>query len=257
MELLYYPGCTLYVRAAEFNSSIKKLLTELGIGICELEKWTCCGAVFPLAEENCMGLVAGARILIAAEKLSKDIVTACSFCYNTLRRVNVALLNEEKREKVTSFLEEEYKGKTKVYHIVEAVLKFADRERIKRYSLRKEKNTEKVACYYGCMLERPKDAAIDERKWPTMMEEMLNLLGIATIDFPLKTSCCGSYQVVNSEELALEKSREVLQSASSCGATTLVTTCPLCWHNLRKVWEEGLAEVKYLTCYIEELRQEK
>jgi heterodisulfide reductase subunit B len=66
-KLLYYPGCTLYEKASHLDKTFRKSAKAIGIEIIELSNWTCCGAAFPLANDNKMGLLAPTRILATAE----------------------------------------------------------------------------------------------------------------------------------------------------------------------------------------------
>jgi heterodisulfide reductase subunit B len=47
-----------------------------------------------------------------------------------------------------------------------------------------------VACYYGCQLVRPYVEA-DRSHDPRRMDELLQAAGVPTIEYALKTKCCG------------------------------------------------------------------
>jgi len=47
-----------------------------------------------------------------------------------------------------------------------------------------------VACYYGCQLVRPY-AEADRAHDPTRMDELLKAVGVPTVEWALKTKCCG------------------------------------------------------------------
>ena len=111
MKLPYFPGCTLYTKGKVFDQSGKDAAVKLGFELDELEEWTCCGATFPLAEDNDMALASPLRVLAKGQQAGDCVVTLCAICHNVLKRTdNVMKTNEERREKVTDFIEEEYAG---------------------------------------------------------------------------------------------------------------------------------------------------
>ena len=52
------------------------------------------------------------------------------------------------------------------------------------------------------------------------------------MDFPFKTECCCSFQVVNEREIILERTKRIVSSAAKQGAELIVLCCPLCYYNL-------------------------
>jgi heterodisulfide reductase subunit B len=91
----------------------------------------------------------------------------------------------------------------------------------------------KVAPYYGCMLLRPREIAIDPAaEDPTIMEELFSACGVESMYFPFKTECCGSYQTVNEKQVVISRTRAITESAVKNGADLIVTSCPLCHYNL-------------------------
>src|SRR4030042_2928405 len=109
MTISYYPGCTLKTKAKNMEDSATASLAALGVDFKELPRWNCCGAVFSLADDDLIHLIAPIRDLIRVkEEGNTSVITACSMCYNTLARANLVMReNEEKRKTINSFLEEE------------------------------------------------------------------------------------------------------------------------------------------------------
>jgi len=48
-SIVYYPGCTLHTWARSLSASAQASFKRLGLPLNEMEQWTCCQAVFPLA----------------------------------------------------------------------------------------------------------------------------------------------------------------------------------------------------------------
>ena len=68
MDYLYFPGCTLYTKAKNFDQTARDCSLLLGFELKELKNWTCCGATFPLATDNIMALLPPSRILAKARE---------------------------------------------------------------------------------------------------------------------------------------------------------------------------------------------
>jgi heterodisulfide reductase subunit B len=233
MRLPYFPGCTLYSKAKNYDESARVAAAALDIQMDEMKDWQCCGALYSQVTDNLMGLVASARILSDARQGSDKLVTLCSFCYNTLKRVNHVIQNDgEKRVKLNTFLEQEYDGRLKVVHLLEVLRDDLGFDKVAK-QVKKPLTGLRVAPYYGCLLLRPaKEIGLDNPEEPTILEGLLTSLGAEVVDFPQKTECCGSYLIVSNPDLAAEASSAVLRGAARREADVLVTTCPLCQYNL-------------------------
>lgn len=259
MSIPYFPGCTLYEKAKGLDDSTRASLAALGIELAELPEWTCCGTIFPLAQDNYIGMVGSARILAnAAKEGDGRLVTVCSFCYNVLKRVNYAIKNnEEAKTKLNTFIEEDYNGDVKVVHPLELIRDDIGYENLAGKVNEKLKGM-KVACYYGCMLSRPAaEMEFGESENPTIMEDLVKTMGVEPVGFTYKTKCCGSYQILNSYELVLTRVKEILDNAKALEASTIITSCPLCQFNLdwmqEKIAQEDSSFTKIPVLYFTQL----
>jgi len=233
VRIPYFPGCTLKTKARGFDVSARSSALVLGIELAELEQWNCCGATFPLATDNELALVGPTRVLIQAQAKDQRLVTLCSICYNVLKRTAFFLReNQEKRERINLFIEDEYRPGLQVLHFLELL-------RTEPGFVAVEKRVQKpleglrVAPYYGCLLLRPQDEIeLDDPDDPSILGDLLAVLGCIVVDFPFKAECCGSYLTVSAAEATEELSYAILHSARSAGADLLVTSCPLCQFNL-------------------------
>jgi heterodisulfide reductase subunit B len=223
----------LSTKAKGFDLAGRASAKTLSFELDELPQWNCCGATFPLAVDNELALVGPARILLDAQKQDTRLVTLCSICYNVLKRTNRFLHeNEEKRERINLFIEEEYGGEVRVLHLLELLRDALGFEALRDRVVRNLEGL-RVAPYYGCLLLRPQDEiGLDDPDEPTILHDLLGSLGCEVIDFPNKTECCGSYLTVSAEDAAEELAYAILRSATSEGAEMLVTSCPLCQFNL-------------------------
>jgi heterodisulfide reductase subunit B len=236
MEVAYYPGCTLKTYALGFEDSCKAALSEFDVQLSELPRWNCCGTVYSLASDNLIFQTAPFRNLLRVREQGKDtLVTLCSMCYNTLRRVN-QLINEDKTvlEKLNLFTDTEpirYQGDVKVLHILELLRDVIGFTRIKE-RVKKPLSGLKVACYWGCLLTRPEGIGFDDLEDPDSMEQFARTLGAEPVPFPFKVECCGSYETVLTPDAVAERTYRIISSAARNSAEVVLTSCPLCMFNL-------------------------
>jgi len=251
LKIPYYPGCTLKSVAKNFETSALAVAKILGLELVELPRWNCCGTVFSLTTDDLMHQLAPIRNLIRVQEMNEKgivennyrLVTLCTMCFNTLKRSNLFVRkNPDKLETINSLMdrEEDYKGKVEVYHFLE-ILREIGFDKIGEKVKNPLKNL-KVAPYYGCLMLRPEEIGIDSPVKPTILENLIEVLGAEVVDFPFKTRCCGSYQTVNRKELVAELTFDILNQARMEGAECVILSCPLCDFNL----DNRQAEVKRL-----------
>ncbi len=235
MKLAYYPGCTLKTRARNLEDSALASLKALGIEVEELPRWNCCGAVYSLADDDLIHIVAPVRDLIRVKEHGHDtVMTLCSMCYNTLARANELMkTDEEKRKTINDFMDDEpdYDGSVRVVHLLDFLRDDIGWDTLKA-KITSPLGNVKIAPYYGCTLLRPKEVAIDAPENPTVMHKFLETLGASVVDFPDAIECCGTYQVLGNPEAALGVSHNILKDATDHGAEALALACPLCDYNL-------------------------
>ncbi len=235
MKLSYYPGCTLKTKANDLESSAITAMFALGIELEELPRWNCCGTVYSFAEDDLMHHLASVRNLIRVKEQGNDkLVTLCSFCYNTLKRVNLLMKSDsEKLSTINSFMDEEldYSGDVEVVHLLEVLRDDIGWEEISK-KVKLPLKELKVAPYYGCTLHRPIEVAIEPLQKATALSDLLQSLGATAINFPDTNTCCGSYQIVANPDLVLNRTRDILASAQKSGSEILAVSCPLCEANL-------------------------
>src|SRR5574340_287366 len=64
------------------------------------------------------------------------------------------------------------------------------------------------------------------------MDELLRAVGVPTVDFALKTKCCGGSLTGTVHDIGLRLNYILLKEAERKGAMAIVTVCPLCQLNL-------------------------
>ncbi|MEO0131132.1 MAG: heterodisulfide reductase-related iron-sulfur binding cluster, partial [candidate division WOR-3 bacterium] len=198
MRYLYYPGCTLKTTGKIFDDSIRELSKILDVELVELANWYCCQAIYTSLNDTPSLILGPIRNLLETQKEDNKLVTACAACYNVLLRSQDSYFKDEGlRERIDAYLEEPLKERIKIIHFFELLEEKFDILN----SLLKKRNSFSLACYYGCLLTRPKGIALfSEDINPQRLENLFNKLGFNIIDFGFKTRCCGSYLTYTKEE---------------------------------------------------------
>jgi heterodisulfide reductase subunit B2 len=236
MNVAYYPGCTLKSKARNLEDAALASLAALGVQVTELERWNCCGAVFTLADDDLIHLVAPVRNLVRAKDAgAAKLMTICGQCYNVLWRANRLMRDDEaKRKTLNLFMDEEtdYHGEVEVVHYLELLRDEVGWDELRR-RVRRPLGGLRVAPFHGCALLRPAELALGGS--PTrcsLFEDFLSALGAVPVKYPASDECCGAYQALANPAEALMPAVRVLSSAIEHGAEALALTCPLCEHNL-------------------------
>ncbi len=241
MKVSYFPGCTLRTKAKDLDFYARKCAEILGVELCEIEEWQCCGGVFVSAKDEIASKLSSVRALAQARDLNQPLVTVCSACHNVIKQTNHAMQTDEDfASKVNLYMSQDknprepYNGEAEVYHYLELLRDKVGFDKI-REAVKNPLTGKKVAAYYGCMLLRPgKVMEFDDPENPSIMEEFIKALGAEPIIYPARNECCGGYVVLEDAESAEKKSNNVVNSADNHGAEMIVTACPLCKYNLVK-----------------------
>ncbi|UCB59426.1 MAG: CoB--CoM heterodisulfide reductase iron-sulfur subunit B family protein [Thermoplasmatales archaeon] len=235
MKLLYYPGCTLKTSAKNLEKSAFAIAEKLGHEMVEMEDWTCCGVVASLTDDDLMHHLAPLRNLVYAEDQGEEtIVTLCDMCCNTLKQTNQRVKDiPDDLETLNSFMDREndYKGTIKIMHFLEFLRDEVSFTVLKKMVKNPLKGM-KIMPYYGCMMLRPREVAIDDAEEPTIMQDLLKALGAEVIDNPFKIECCGSYHTIEEKTLVSNRAHKITNYAIDRGSDAIMLSCPLCRFNL-------------------------
>jgi heterodisulfide reductase subunit B len=232
---LYFPGCSLRATGAAYDESLVELFRVLDIPIEELDDWNCCGATSYMAVDESSAFLLSARNLsIAAQQGGRDLMAPCSACYLGLRKAQDYVAHyPDVRSKVEAGLKaaelKPFMG-VKVRHTLEILYNDVGPAKIKAKTVRKWQGG-KIACYYGCQAVRPYDE-VDSPHNPMRMDELMRAVGAQTVEYPLKTKCCGGTLTGTIHDVGVRLNYILLKEAVRKGAEAIVTICPLCQFNL-------------------------
>ncbi|MHA1303659.1 MAG: CoB--CoM heterodisulfide reductase iron-sulfur subunit B family protein [Candidatus Heimdallarchaeaceae archaeon] len=242
MTYSYFPGCNLKTNAKGYEDTAIEVSKVLNAELVEMPIFNCCGTVHTMTSDNVMRRIAPVRILARSSEHQKElensqniVATLCSMCSSTLKIVNEDIReNPETLEKINWQLERDdlkYDGNIEVKHFLEILRDDVGYEQI-AVNVKKPLKGMKVASYYGCMLLHPDKAKIDDSETPSVMESLSQALGAEVVDWPYFKYCCGSYHVVDKNDIVNRQVLKIINGAKQRGANAIIVACPLCAYNL-------------------------
>lgn len=249
MKFSYFPGCTLKNKAQDLDRYARSSARVLGIEMEELENWQCCGAVYPMAQDEIATKLSAVRALAAARDKKQELLTLCSACHQVIKLVNHDMqTNEDICLRANNYLKLDtpYTGETKVVHYLEMLRDTVGFDELKKKVV-KPFTGKKIAAFYGCMLLRPSSVMqFDSPENPVILENFIRAIGAEPVLYPYRNECCGGYMTLEDKALAKKRAETAVESAKENGASMMVTACPLCRYNLTKN-TDGTLPVLYFT----------
>jgi len=234
-EFKIFPGCTIGNRIPFIEASARKVFDILDIKTSDADFACCPDPVGFNAVDHESWLALGARNLTIAEGESKDIVSLCNGCFQTLKAVNHELKhNSQVREKINSklkLIKREFKGSINVKHFVE-VLHDIGAEKIKEH-VTHDFSGLKVACHTGCHYNRPSEIMqTDDPMEPIKLRELVEATGASAVDYTEEMLCCGSGVGNAEEETSMQILSNKFKSAIGAGAEAFIVICPACFQQM-------------------------
>jgi heterodisulfide reductase subunit B len=245
MRYTYYPGCSAKGVGRAYEESLLAVFEHLRSGLDELDDWNCCGATAWSSVNDDQAHALAARNLALTEQHAQggaevNLVASCTGCYRALLNAEQAVGERgEAADRIEGALEAaglHYDGRARARHPVDVLVNEIGLDAISAAVTRPLEGL-RVACYYGCLLVRPY-ATFDDQYNPTSMDRLMRTVGAETIDWPLKTRCCGGScycggpVIGTMPEATMQLSYALLREAKKRGADAIATICPLCHFNL-------------------------
>ncbi len=229
----FYQGCCFQGQDAHMFETMKEVFKMIDIELELLEETTCCGGNTIDEENRKLSYAINARNIALAEARGVDMLISCNTCYMVIAKAKRALdTNKKLREEINDLLKEEgleYKGTSKIWHLLDFFRDVVGYEKIKKAVKRPLKGW-KIAAYYGCHVLYPKEIAIDNSDNPTSLQEILKALGAEVIDdYEEKDACCGYHSFFTDKSMTLRKLNRILRNIKDTGVDIIATPCPLCF----------------------------
>jgi len=230
----YFPGCSLKGTGVAYEESLLTLFRLLDLPLAELDDWNCCGATSYMSIDERSAFQLSARNLALAHKAKHpDLLAPCSACYLVLRKAQDYM---QKYPQIARDMGPWGNGnlralnQVRVRHPLEVLYNDVGADRIHKKIVRHWHGGQ-VACYYGCQMVRPYGEA-DRDHDPDRMDELLEAVGVPTVDYSLKTKCCGGSLTGTTHDVGVRLNYILLKEAARKGAQAVATVCPLCQYNL-------------------------
>lgn len=229
----FFPGCSLESTAWDYSRSTTAVLDGLGIHYKEVENWVCCGSTPAHATDADLAAALPVLNLQKAQKMGMPLMAACASCYSRMRIANHKVLSDTALEKrVEALTGAPYGGDVPVRHVIDVVVNDLGLKAVEK-KVKRSLNGLKVACYYGCLLTRPREiVAFDNPENPTCMDDLVEVLGGEPVSWPYKTECCGASHSIPNPDMTARLTHKILDMASTAGADCVAVACQMCQMNL-------------------------
>lgn len=232
----FFLGCIMPMRYPGIESATREIIKSLGVEIVDLQGASCCpapGVMRSFDQDTWLSIAA--RNLVIAQEMGINVLTICNGCFSTLfEAAHILNHDDEKREKINKILREaglEYKGKTEVSHFVEYLHNKIGLETIKSHVKPNGDKKLKAAVHYGCHFLKPGDVKkIDNPERPTIFDDIVEAIGVESIDYKDKGTCCGAGGGVRARtpDVARKMAEENLDNMKAAGGEVIVDCCPFC-----------------------------
>jgi succinate dehydrogenase / fumarate reductase cytochrome b subunit len=231
MKLAYYPGCVAQESGKELDMATRWVCRALEIELVEFPNFSCCGSGFVDEANEVLNVALNARNLAIAETAGLDLLTICSTCQGMLSLANTRLGDPRVKSRVDGALKPlgiEYRGTTKVKHLLQVLTQEIGLDRIRAKVVRPLEGL-KVGAFYGCHLLRPSDELLSESaEEPKSFEELLSALGATPVYYRGRVMCCGFPIQFVKPDVASRIAGHQIDDAKAHGADAMATPCPLC-----------------------------
>jgi len=244
----FFLGCIMPMRYPGIESSTREVLKSLGVELVELKGASCCPApgVTRSFDQTTWQAIA-ARNLTIAQNLGVNVMTICNGCFDSLFETAHQLNHDPERlKKINNILKEvgmEYKGQTNVRHFVEYLHNEIGLDAIKSKVKNDSGKELKVAVHYGCHFLKPSNVKkIDNPERPVIFDEIVEALGVKSVEYKDKGTCCGAGGGVRARtpDVALKMTKENLVNMKAAGVDAIIDCCPFC----HLQYDVGQAELK-------------
>ncbi len=231
MKFALFLGCNIPIRLKQYETSSRAVLNKLGVTLVDIPEFNCCG--YPLRNIDLKAFVlSSARNLALAERQNLNMMVLCKCGYGTLRMAQHLMKeNAPLREEVNAILAREglkYEGDIRVKHLLTVLFSDVGTVAIKEKVTRPYENL-KIATHYGCHALRPSNIVqFDDPVAPTIFDQLVEVTGAESIDWPARLDCCGGPLLGTNDELSFDFTEKKLDSANKAGAHYMATGCVFC-----------------------------
>lgn len=227
-----YWGCVIPHTQYAYEMSVRETLPRLGVELVDLDNVSCCGTPLRSVNTHTFLYLATRNLAIAEKTGLNDLLVLCTGCHLSFSEAMHYLSEDgELREKINSLLSDEgleYEGSIRIWHLIELLHDILGEQAIRK-TLKKTLKGLKLASQYGCHSIRPSALGrIDAPENPKKLDELIELLGSKSVDYPEKLDCCGALLLWSHPDAALTFTGLKLKAIQDHGFDGLVVSCPAC-----------------------------
>ncbi len=232
-QYILYLGCTVPVRALQYEISARKVAERLGIQLVDVPEFSCCG--YPIKSVNHYAyLLMAARNLALAERKGFPVCTLCSSCGGSLAEAALEIEEDENlrkriNEDLSAVLGLKYEGKIPVLHFTRVLQQAAENKRIAD-QVKVDLSSLRFAPHYGCHYTKPSALfhRADDPENPKSLDQLIEATGAQSIPYEDKLACCGGGVLAMDEQVALSMAQRKLDHVRTQQADAIVLICPFC-----------------------------
>jgi heterodisulfide reductase subunit B len=233
MRFALYLGCTVPVRAMNYEISARRTAERLGIDLVDVDGFACCGyPAKPLSQEA--ALLMTASNLALAEERELEICTLCSACTSTLVEANKRLQEDEVlRTNINAQLAastgRRYEGTVTVRHYARILYEEVGLDRLREMT-EVDLSSLAFAAHYGCHYIKPAHIydGFDDPENPHTLGDLIEATGARLAHYEEENDCCGGGILAIDQETALTIAKSKLDHIHVADADGMVVICPFC-----------------------------
>ncbi len=245
-------GCTVPVRALNYEISARKVAERLGIRFFDIPDFGCCG--YPVKSVNRYAyLLMAARNLALAEKKDLPLCTLCSACCGSLTEANHEIqedrsLRNRINQDLSRWVGMRYEGGIRVTHFTRILQQEIGVKKIAG-QVKTDLSSLHVAPHYGCHYTKPSTIydRTDDPENPKSLDDLIKATGAQSVQYEDKLQCCGGGVLAIDEQIALAMAQRKLEHIRAGQADAMILICPFCnvmyESNQRKI--EKLSRTEY------------
>ncbi|MDK2922370.1 MAG: heterodisulfide reductase subunit [Desulfonauticus sp.] len=231
-------GCNIPFRAPDIEKAFRSILPEFGIEPVDLEGASCCPAwgTAPSFDLDTWLSLSGRNISLAEEK-GVDITTGCNSCFGVLSEAKHMIEHKPGKFDVVNeklkLIGREYKGTSKIYHIMHLLYAIIGPEKIKE-KIKYNFEGIKVAVQQGCHSIWPSDVyEVKEENpfFPIHLKTIVEATGAEAPHYSRIEDCCGMGAMSSSDrEKSLQTfKRKISSIKEEIDPDVVVTGCSSCY----------------------------
>lgn len=232
MEYAFFIGCTVPVRALNYEISARIVANSFKIKLVDIDDFFCCG--YPLKSvDRKISMIFSARNLCVAEEKNLDIATLCSACTAIFTKTNKILKeNENLRKQINKELKifgKTFSGKINVVHFARILYENIGINKIRK-KIKRDLSNLRIAPHYGCHYFKPSEIYenFDDSEFPFTIHKLIEATSATPINYEDLKQCCGGGILGIEKETALKMSKTKLKHIKKANADAIVLICPFC-----------------------------